>query len=116
MSDNIQRYIGIKVVVEGFHNFPSASQVFNSEVKFLEERHRHNFHIEMEIEVFHNDRDQEFILLQREVRDYLNRNYGTPCEFGTMSCESIAEDLMESFGATIVKVSEDDENYAKLVR
>lgn len=106
--------IGVRVVVEGFHNFPKAKEIFGPEVDFLAVRHRHNFGITVEIPVHHDDRDKEFILLQREVRDYIHRNYGTPAEFKAMSCEAIARDLMEAYDATMVIVDEDGENYAKI--
>lgn len=114
MKTEIVTVIGVRVVIEGFHNFPQALEVFGGEVSFLSDRHRHNFGITVEVEVHHDDRDQEFILLQREVRDYIERNYGRPAEFKSMSCEAIARDLLEAFDAELVTVDEDGENYAKI--
>jgi len=108
-------FIGVRIVVEGFHNFPSASEIFGPEVKFLESKHRHKFGITLEVAVNHDNRDKEFFILQREVEDYINRNYGKPAEFGACSCEMIARDLMEAFNATKVIVDEDGENYSKII-
>lgn len=109
-------FIGIKLQVEGFHNFPLASEVFGEEVKFLEVRHRHNFNIVAKKRVSHDDRDQEFILLKREVQDYYQRNFGTPAEFGSNSCEMIARDLQMAFGFDYVMVDEDGENFAEIIK
>lgn len=117
MSDKkYLKTIGVKTSVEGFHAFAKAVEVFGPEIDFLAIRHRHNFGVEMELEVFHNDRDKEFILLQREVKAYLYNKYGMPCEFGNMSCEAIAEELLNEFDALKVKVDEDGENYARIVK
>ena len=110
----VLKTIGVKTSVEGFHAFAKAVEMFGDEIDFLADRHRHNFGIEMELVVEHNDRDREFILVQRELKEYLYRKYGTPCEFGNMSCEAIAEELMYMFEAVMVKVDEDGENYARI--
>jgi|TARA_R110000803_G_scaffold143561_2_gene209602 hypothetical protein len=112
----VRKTIGIKTSVEGFHAFAKAEEMFGEEVAFLAVRHRHNFGVEMEMIVNHNDRDQEFILVQRRVQKYLYDKYGFPAEFGNLSCESIAEELMEKFNAITVKVDEDGENFARIVK
>ena len=113
---NVRRTVGIKTSVEGFHAFAKAVEVFGEEVDFLAIRHRHNFGIQLEVIVRHNDRDQEFILLQRAIKQYLNDKYGSPCEFGNMSCEAIGEELMNRFDALEVIVDEDGENFAKITK
>lgn len=112
----VRKTIGIKTSVEGFHAFAKAEEMFGEEVAFLAVRHRHNFGVEMEIVVTHNDREQEFILVQRRVQRYLYDKYGFPAEFGNLSCESIAEELMEKFNAIMVRVDEDSENYSRIVK
>ena len=114
MSDNVIKTIGVKTSVEGFHAFAKAVEMFGQAVDFLAVRHRHNFGVEMEIIVNHNDRDQEFILVQRRVQKYLYDKYGFPAEFGNLSCEAIAEELMNEFNAIVVKVDEDGENFARI--
>jgi len=104
--------IGVYCKVEGFHNFPNAIEAFGDDVDFLSVRHRHNFGITVEVKVRHDDRDKEFILLQREIKDYIKRTYGEPAEFDSMSCEAIGRDILEAFDAESVKVDEDGENYA----
>ena len=76
------------------------------------------FHFKVYLEVFHDDRDVEFILLKRELeglysKGLFNLNY--------MSCEMIAEELLAYLkehypgrDATVV-VSEDNENGCELV-
>tara|TARA_R110001606_G_scaffold399171_1_gene581291 strand:- start:18045 stop:18419 length:375 start_codon:yes stop_codon:yes gene_type:complete len=113
-NGKVLKTVGIVTKVEGFHAFAKAKEMFGEEVAFLAVRHRHNFGIEMEIVVEHNDRDREFILVQRELKEYVAAKYGTPAEFGNMSCEAIAEELMYMFDCVTVKVDEDGENYAKI--
>lgn len=116
----MKKLIVITLRFEGFHCWPEAPK----EVDFLAHRHRHIFHIKCEVEVSHNDRDIEIILFKREVVDYLIRNYGqtnnletrtTWLEFGRMSCEDIAQDLIEAFNLSSCEVLEDGENGAKLI-
>ncbi len=113
---NVRKTVGITTKIEGFHAFAKAEEVFGKDVDFLATRHRHMFGIELEMLVFHNERDQEFILLKRQVENYIQANYGKPAEFGNMSCESIAQELMENFtNVVMVKVDEDGENYARIL-
>lgn len=124
----INTYIIIKFQIEGFHNFPAARELF-PEVGFLADRHRHIFHFECKKKVNHDDRDVEFILFKRLVMDYLIDSYGDirhieehtlpfyrHCEFGSMSCEMIARDLLEHFDLEFCSVSEDGENGAEVRR
>lgn len=113
---NFNKTVGAKLSIEGFHNFPNAVEVFNHNIDFLEVRHRHNFGIVVEVEVNHNERDREFILLKREIESYIEKEYGRPAEFRGLSCESIAEELMIKFNAVEVIVDEDGENFAKVTR
>lgn len=108
--------IGIRFSVEGIHNYPTASQDFDDRVKFLEFPHRHNFGVEAVLPVYHDNRDTEFILLKRQVIEFLNEKYYNldfaMLYFGSMSCEMIAKEIMVNFGFKMVKVDEDGENYA----
>jgi hypothetical protein len=108
--------IGVKLSVEGMHYYLDASEKHGLPMKFLEFPHRHMFHIEVRVSVKHDNRDKEFILLKREVIEYLHSKYYQEelnvLDFRKMSCEMIAKDLMFVFHADSVKVSEDDENYA----
>ena len=94
---------------EGFHCWPDAPD----EVGFLRDRHRHIFHVRLEAEVKHDDRDIEFILLKRavdiEIKKVINSNDPATQNW---SCESWARHLFKKFNATLVEVSEDKENGA----
>jgi hypothetical protein len=119
-------FIFIRFQIEGFHNFPGAKELF-PEVGFLADRHRHIFHIECKKEVFHDDRDVEFIMFKREIQSYVIDKFGANyrddsppfhyhCEFGGMSCEMIAKDLLEHFELESCSVLEDGENGAEVRR
>lgn len=109
--------IVIKLQVEGTHHWPNCDI---KEVEFLKYPHRHIFYIRLEKEVTHNDRDVEIIKLKREVQDYLEREYFEldyfSCQFNSMSCEDIAEALLNEFDASLVEVLEDNENGAIITK
>ena len=54
---------------EGIHKYPAAlTDPKLADVSFLGYPHRHMFHFKVHLEVFHDDRDVEFILFKRESR------------------------------------------------
>lgn len=116
-----QTNIIIRFQLEGFHSFPKAKELF-PEVGFLADRHRHIFHFELEKKVNHDDRDVEFILFKREVMGWLvdnykiNSNSNPVLDFGSMSCESIARKLLETFELEVASVFEDGENGSKITK
>jgi len=98
---------------EGIHCYPDAPE----DVDFLKYPHRHIFHFRVEMEVFHNDREVEFILFKRELEGlYADRTL----ELDFKSCEMIAEELNEYISEKyplryrMIEVSEDGENGARL--
>jgi hypothetical protein len=113
--------------LEGFHNWENCPI---DEVDFLRSPHRHMFHFKCWVDVSHDDRDVEFIMLKRRVQTYLFDRYGETIEFehflmtvkssyswlvfNSMSCEMIARDLMEAFNLSKCEVNEDGENGAVL--
>ena len=108
MSDP-RTYVFITTSFEGFHCWPDAPD----EVAFLRDRHRHIFHVRLEAEVGHDDRDIEFILLKRAVDEEIKRVLSSnDPKRRSWSCESWARHLLEEFDATFVEVSEDGENGA----
>jgi hypothetical protein len=106
----------VTLPVEGLHNWPDAKKVF-PEVGFLSDLHRHIFHITLKKQVFHDDRDIEFIMFKRDVESYLREKYYRDdyrCHmFGSKSCEMIAKELLEKFDCVYVSVWEDNENGAE---
>lgn len=103
--------------IDGMHNWPDARKVF-SEVSFLSDIHRHEFHVTLKKRVTHSDRDVEFIMFKRDVQDYLRNKYYRDDYrshfFGAMSCEMIAKELLEYFDCVYVSVWEDGENGAEV--
>jgi len=84
------------------------------EVGFLKQDHRHMFGIKAYKEVNHTDRDQEFIMLKRDIQDYLSDKYFDKTKrthyLGAMSCEMLAIELIEKFDLSKCEVNEDNEN------
>lgn len=112
----MKKYIIITLQVEGVHNWPSCTI---ETVAYLQNIHRHVFHIECTKQVNHDDRDIEFICFKRDVLKYLSKRYklhhNSAIDFGSYSCEKIALDLINKFNLKQCKVLEDNENGAMLV-
>lgn len=101
---------------EGLHKYPAAlTDPKLDGVSFLGYLHRHIFHFRVELEVFHDDRDVEFILFKRELESLYNT--GT-LQLDFKSCEMISDDLAAYINDKypnrniVITVSEDGENGA----
>ena len=118
IKDRAIRTIFVRFQKEGIHMYPAAATDPKLktgdmyDVSFLGTPHRHIFHFEVTIEVFHNDRDIEFIQFKR----WLENLYGDKLQLDYKSCEMMADDLykeiIQKFGGRKVwiEVSEDGEN------
>lgn len=112
-------FIFVTFQKEGIHCFPQAleDQAFKTgewdDVSFLGYPHRHMFHVKLYVEVFHDDRDIEFIQLKRWILSQFDN--GT-INFNSKSCEMISDDLynlvINKYPNREIKieVSEDNEN------
>ncbi len=113
----MQTNIIVKLQVEGTHNWPTASD-FEPTMKYLEHQHRHMFHIDARREVFHDDRDVEFIVFKRKIKNYLEMKYYNSeidcCDFGSQSCEMLASAIYKEFELCYCAVYEDNENGAEV--
>jgi len=109
----MKTYVIVRLQVDGIHSFPAAKELF-PEVGFLAAEHRHMFHFEASCPVTHTDRDKEFIMLKRDITDYLRDTYYNPItrayEFGSRSCELLATEILTKFNCNYVEVWEDLEN------
>lgn len=113
------RQIWVTFRKEGIHCYPAAltdptlKTGDQYDVSFLGYPHRHIFHFRVSIDVWHNDRDIEFIQFKR----WLESMYveGT-LVLDHKSCEMIADDLYLQIAARYpgravsIEVSEDGEN------
>jgi hypothetical protein len=109
---------------EGIHKYPAAlddpklATGDEYDVSFLGYPHRHIFHFRVAIEVFHDDRDIEFIQFKRWLTKLYNE---ATLQLDYKSCEMIAEDLYQVIadrypGRTVeIEISEDNENGCRLV-
>ncbi len=112
---------------EGIHKYPAALEDpklatgDEYDVSFLGYPHRHIFHFRVCIEVFHDDRDIEFIQFKR----WLERLYSNDKSDGVLvldykSCEMICDELAEKINDKYpnrkleITVSEDGENGATI--
>ena len=106
-----------RLQVEGLHWWSEANK-YEPTMVYLESVHRHMFHIEVKKEVFHDDRDVEFIVFKRKVKKYLEDKYYDEqydcCNFKAKSCEMLAKELLEKFDLVYCSVFEDNENGAEI--
>ena len=107
---------------EGIHKYPAAltdpklATGDEYDVSFLGYPHRHMFHFRVAIEVFHDDRDIEFIQFKR----WMEKLYADKTlQLDFKSCEMMSDDLYVEIakrypGRTVeIEVSEDGENGSK---
>lgn len=108
-----ESFIFITTEYEGIHCYPNAPE----EVAFLRHPHRHMFHVRIDLQVTHSDRDVEFIMFRREIDKMIAERI---TEMQHRSCEMICEILLEYVIEKYpnrkcrVEVSEDGENGAYL--
>lgn len=111
--------IWVTFTKEGIHCFPQAATdpMLNTgdeyDVSFLASPHRHIFHFRVSIDVYHDDREIEFIQFKRWLES-LYRNGVVNLNY--KSCEMISDDLYLQIAAkypgrnVYIEVSEDGEN------
>lgn len=104
---------------EGIHKYPAAltdpklATGDEYDVSFLGYPHRHMFHFKIKLEVFHDDRDVEFIQFKRELEKLYNTGV---MQLDYKSCEMMAQDLAKYIQSKyanrdlIIDISEDGEN------
>ena len=119
ISSVAQRKIWVTFQKEGVHCYPAAAtdpQLATGDeydVSFLGTPHRHIFHFQVWIDVFHNDRDIEFIQFKRWLENLYKDSI---LALDYKSCEMIADDLYIQIAsrypnrAVWIEVSEDGEN------
>lgn len=95
------------------------------DVSFLRNPHRHIFKFSIKVDVNHDDRDIEFIQLQRLLKQAMLARYPVMGQYGcsnfeNRSCEMLGKEVVEIFaimfpnyvGKVLIRVSEDGENSA----
>ena len=124
IKDKALRTIFVRFQKEGIHKYPAAATDpalatgDEYDVSFLATPHRHIFHFDVAIEVFHNDRDIEFIQFKRWLENQYSQGI---LQLDYKSCEMISDDLYEVIAtrypdrSVAIQVSEDNENGANIV-
>lgn len=119
IKEHARRQIWVTFQKEGIHCYPAAltepqlSTGDKYDVSFLGHPHRHIFHFRVAIDVFHNDRDIEFIQFKRWCENLYSQGV---IQLDYKSCEMIADDLYLQIADRypgrdiIIEVSEDGEN------
>ena len=119
IKESAERKIWVTFRKEGIHKYPAALTdpllATNDEydVSFLGYPHRHIFHFRVWIDVFHSDRDIEFIQFKRWLEN-LYKDSALTLDY--KSCEMIADDIYIKIAerypnrAVWIEVAEDGEN------
>ena len=123
MTQEASKSIWVTFQKEGVHMYPGADTDPKlatggwDDVSFLGVPHRHIFHFNVAIEVFHDDRDIEFIQFKR----WMEKLYAEKTiELDYKSCEMMSDDLWHQItnkypGREVhIDVSEDGENGAHI--
>jgi hypothetical protein len=87
-ESDLIRQVEVSTRFEGTHKYPKAP----AGVEFLAHEHRHIFHVNVRLDVFHNDREVEFILFKREIETFIRNNMK---QLNHRSCEMIGETILE---------------------
>ena len=87
----MKKTVIVQFEIEGFHKYPMAPM----KVGFLRFDHRHTFIVKCGYAVTDSNREKEIFLCRDEIKSYLIEAYGSPCQFDAMSCEMIAEEILE---------------------
>ena len=123
IRQHADRKIWVTFRKEGIHKYPAAATDpalatgDEYDVSFLASAHRHMFHFRVWIDVFHNDRDIEFIQFKRWLE---NLYRDSTLSLDHKSCEMMADDLYGQIAARYpdrtvwIDVSEDGENGASI--
>ena len=109
MKNNKRIFVTFQI--EGLHKWPDATN--HPGVEFLANEHRHMFHFRVDLQVWHDDREVEFILFKRELEGlYTDREI----RLDFKSCEMMADELGKYIQTNYpgrhfsIEVSEDGEN------
>ena len=123
IKEAADRMIWVTFRKEGIHKYPAAATDpalatgDEYDVSFLGYPHRHIFHFRVWIDVYHNDRDIEFIQFKRWLEN-LYSGSGATLSLDYKSCEMISDDLYLQIAdkypgrAVWIEVAEDGENGA----
>lgn len=116
ITNEAKRQIWVTFQKEGIHQYPAALEEPSlQDVSFLGYPHRHIFHFRVSIDVWHNDRDIEFIQFKRWLESLYSGEQNC-LRLDYKSCEMIADDLYLRIADrypnrnVIINVSEDNEN------
>lgn len=75
----------IRTQFAGLHYYAKAPE----QVAYLRSPHRHVFFVEVEMQVSHDDRDLEFIIVKNSINEFIDSK---PFDI-TASCEQMADEI-----------------------
>lgn len=100
-TNNMANMVWCTFRLVGFHQYPDAP----AEVGFLAARHRHVFHFKVRVEVAHDNREVEFLTLQRWCLEQYEKG---ELEMENRSCEMLAKELIAKLAQHKIYATMDD--------
>lgn len=115
---NAKRMVWVTFQREGMHRYPAAhTDPRLEEVYYLGYDHRHIFHFKIGLQVYHNDREVEFIIFKHFCEELYDSYV---LHLDNKSCEMICDDVYDRIARkypdrdVVISVSEDNENGAEI--
>ena len=115
---NAKRMVWCTFQREGIHRYPAAlDDPALEEVQYLGYDYCHIFHFKIAIEIFHNDREIEFIMFKHFCQELYDAGV---LHLDFKSCEMISDDLYDRIAEKYpnreirISVSEDNENGSEI--
>lgn len=108
----IQKFIIVNTRFSAIHCWPDCPI---SEVSYLRNPHRHEFHVTVKAPVSHDNRQIEFIQLKNKINQFIRKHWEEK-DLGSVSCEMLCEELRQQFPiCKYVRIMEDGENGAEII-
>ena len=116
-------FVWVTFEKEGMHCYPAAADdpklKTNDEydVSFLQYVHRHIFKFRVDIEVFSDDRDIEFIQFKRWLQSLYEGEFSVDYKSCEMISDELADKIKERYPGRrmSIEVSEDGENGSRIL-
>ena len=116
-------FVWVTFEKEGLHKYPAAADDpklatgDEYDVSFLQYVHRHIFKFRVDIEVFTDDRDIEFIQFKRWLQSLYEGEFSVDYKSCDMIADELADKIQDRYPGRrlAIEVSEDGENGSRIL-
>jgi len=101
--------IFVTTQVEGIHYWSKAWKDKLLNVNYLKHPHRHMFHLKLELQVYNDDRELEFLVMKRWLNIIGQKIFGDLAHLKPipMSCEMIAKEILKEVQKFVSSLDDD---------